>query len=116
MEFNAPKNFKRGRLIAGRYTVADLLIAGGGILLSFLLELFFFLNLLSVGVARNLVFAILFLIPGMISILFILPAGIYHNVFTFLELKIITAGRPKTYIYEGVRYYGLSGKKEKQDP
>ena len=116
MEFNAPKNFKRGRLIAGRYTVADLLIAGGGILLSFLLELFFFLNLLSAGVARNLVFAILFLMPGMISILFILPAGIYHHVFTFLELKIITLGRPKTYIYEGVRYYGLQSKKKEQDP
>jgi len=116
MEFRVPKNFKRGRLIANRYTIYDLLIAGSGILLSFLLELFFFLNLLSKGIARNLVFAVLFLMPGMISILFILPAGIYHNVFTFLELGVLNLKTKKIYIYEGVKYYGSSAKKEKQDP
>ena len=38
MEFNAPKNFKRGRLIANRYTVIDLCIAAAGISVSFSLN------------------------------------------------------------------------------
>ncbi|MBQ6217187.1 MAG: hypothetical protein IJK53_07360 [Erysipelotrichaceae bacterium] len=116
MEFNAPKNFKRGRLIANRYTIIDLCIAAVGISISFFLELFFFLNLLSKGIARNLFFAILFLVPAGIALLFIAPAGIYHNIFTFLELKLMTVRLPKVYIYEGVRYYGSKDKKTEQDP
>ena len=116
MEFNAPKNFKRGRLIANRYTIIDLCIAAAGISISFFLELFFFLNLLSKGVARNLFFAILFLMPAGIALLFIVPAGIYHNIFTFLELKLLTSRLPKVYIYEGVRYYGSQSKKKEQNP
>ena len=116
MEFNAPKNFKRGRLIANRYTVIDLCIAAAGISVSFFLELFFFLNLVSKGVARNLFFVILFLMPAGVTLLFIVPTGIYHNIFTFLELKLLTSRLPKVYIYEGVRYYGLQSKKKEQDP
>ena len=69
-----------------------------------------------VSIARNLFFAILFLVPAGIALLFIVPAGIYHNIFTFLELKLITVRLPKVYIYEGVRYYGSKDKKTEQDP
>lgn len=104
MTFNAPKNFKRGRLIANRYTIADLIIASAGVILSLLLEIFFLLNVKD-NAKINLFVAILLLIPAGIAVLFVVPNGIYHNIFTFLLLKIMNLRQNRKYIYGGIRYY-----------
>ena len=112
MRFPAPKNFKRGRLIANKYTIADLVIAAAGIVLSLVLEVIFLLNIRE-NAKVNLSVAILLLIPAGIAVLFVVPNGIYHNIFTFLILKIMNLGQRKRYIYGGIRQY--VSEEERQD-
>ena len=112
MRFPAPKNFKRGRLIANKYTIADLVIAAAGIILSLVLEVIFLLNIRE-NAKVNLFVAILLLIPAGIADLFVVPNGIYHNIFTFLVLKIMNLGQRKRYIYGGIRQY--VSEEERQD-
>ena len=102
MNFVAPKNFKRGRLIANKYTITDLLIAGAGILVSLGLEILFLTRMLSSSVSLNLALSIAFFIPAGIAILFIVPNGIYHNIFTFGLLFLHELFSPKDYIWKGV--------------
>ncbi len=104
MTFPAPKNFKRGRLIANKYTVADLAIAAAGIVLSLVLEVIFLLNIRE-NLKVNLSVAVLLLIPAGIAVLFVVPNGIYHNIFTFMLLKIMNLRQRKKYIYGGIRQY-----------
>ena len=110
MTFNAPKNFKRGRLIANRYTMTDLIIASAGVIFSLALEIFFLLNVKD-STKINLFVAILLLIPAGIAVLFVVPNGIYHNIFTFLLLKIMNLRQNRKYIYGGIRQY-VSEEKE----
>ena len=112
MRFPAPKNFKRGRLIANKYTIADLVIAAAGIILSLVLEVIFLLNIRE-NAKVNLFVAILLLIPAGIAVLFVVPNGIYHNIFTFLVFKIMNLGQRKRYIYGGIRQY--VSEEERQD-
>ena len=112
MRFPAPKNFKRGRLIANKYTIADLVIAAVGIILSLAMEVIFLLNIRE-NAKVNLFVAILLLIPAGIAVLFVVPNGIYHNIFTFLVLKIMNLGQRKRYIYGGIRQY--VSEEERQD-
>ncbi len=104
MEFIAPRNFKRGRLIANKYTVADLIIAAAGITLSFASEVIFLINL-NGNIKTNLSIALLLLIPGGIGVLFVVPNGIYHNIFTFFVLKFMNLGQRRKYIYGGIKRY-----------
>ncbi len=112
MTFPALKNFKRGRLIANRYTVADLIIASAGIILSLVMEIIFLLNIKD-NMKINLFVAILLLIPAGIAVLFVVPNGIYHNIFTFAVLKIMNLRQRKKYIYGGIRQY--VSEEERQD-
>ena len=104
MEFIAPKNFKRGRLIANKYTIVDLIIAAAGITLSFAAEIIFMINLKG-DIKTNLSIALLLLIPGGIGVLFVVPNGIYHNIFTFFVLKVMNLGQRRKFIYGGIRQY-----------
>ena len=104
MDFHAPKNFKRGRLIANKYTIADLIIASAGIILSLAMEIIFLLNIKD-NMKINLFVAILLLIPAGIAVLFVVPNGIYHNIFTFAVLKIMNLSQHRKYIYGGIRQY-----------
>ena len=63
MIFVAPKNFKRGRLIANKYTVLDLLIAIIGVLITLLLEIMFLLSGLQDTVGKNIAIATILLLP-----------------------------------------------------
>lgn len=111
MKFYAPKNFKRGRLIANRYTIKDLIIASTGATISLIAEIIFLLNVKD-NTEFNLFMAMLLLLPAGIAILFVVPNGIYHNIFTFMLLKIMNLGTRRKYIYGGVRSY-VSEEKEK---
>ena len=110
MIFIAPKNFKRGRLIANKYTVIDLIIAISGVIISLIFEVMFLIGMLSVDIAKNLFLAILFLIPAGISVLFVVPNGVYHNIFTFIVLSIMEMFSHKSYIWSGI--YNVSNKKQ----
>ena len=55
--------------------------------------------------------AIVLLIPAGIAVLFVVPNGIYHNIFTFMALKIMNLGQRRKYIYGGIRQY-VSEEKE----
>ena len=105
MDFIAPKNFKRGRLIANKYTVFDLMIAGIGIGASFIMEIIFLLNLTG-NMRLNITAVMIMALPAGIGLLFVVPDGIYHNIFTFMELKIMNLKKRKKYIWGGVRTYG----------
>ncbi len=102
MNFTAPKNFKRGRLIANKYTVTDLLIAGAGVGAALFLEILFLTTAVSESVAANLIKAVIFMLPAMIGLLFVIPLGIYHNVFTLLLLLLGKLKKPKYYIWKGI--------------
>ena len=104
MQFAAPKNFKRGRLIANKYTSVDLIIAIAGMIVSLTAEIVFLLNIKD-NMKINLLTAILLLMPAGIAVLFVVPNGIYHNIFTFLVLKIINLRHRRKYIYGGIREY-----------
>ena len=60
-----------------------------------------------------LLLSILLLIPAGIAVLFVVPNGIYHNIFTFLVLKIMNLGQRRKYIYGGIRQY--ASEEERQD-
>ncbi len=102
MNFTAPRNFKRGRLIANKYTIIDLLIAAAGAGMSLFLEILFLTTTVSGSAAANLIKAIVFLLPAMIGVLFVIPLGIYHNVFTLLLLFLGKLKKPKYYIWKGI--------------
>ncbi len=112
MMFPAPKNFKRGRLITNKYTIADLMIAAAGIVMSLVMEVIFLLNIRE-NAKVNLTVAILLLIPAGIAVLFVVPNGIYHTIFTYLILKIKNLGQRRKYIYGRIRQY-VSEEKEKE--
>jgi len=87
-------------------------IAAAGIILSLAMEVIFLLNIRE-NAKDNLFVAILLLIPAGIAVLFVVPNGIYHNIFTFLVLKIMNPGQRRQYIYGGIRQY--ASEEERQD-
>ena len=59
-------------------------------------------KLQSESVAANLIKAVVFMLPAMIGLLFVIPLGIYHNVFTLLLLLLGKLKKPKYYIWKGI--------------
>ena len=76
------------------------------------MEVIFLLNIRE-NAKVNLFVAILLLMPAGIAVLFVVPNGIYHNILTFLVLKIMNLGQRKRYIYGGIRQY--VSEEERQD-
>ncbi len=99
MIFHAPKNFKSGRLILGRYRIIDLIILVAGIVLS-LLSIIIYVGVLQ----HNSPFMVLvMLLPAVICfILTFSTGGIYHNMATLLYIGFIYLKSTKTYQWEGV--------------
>lgn len=100
--FVAPKNFKRGRLIANKYTIKDLLIVSIGISVSLIAEIIFLTTMISGNLVFNIGAAIIFFLPAATTLLLIVPNGIYHNIMTFIQLFIIEIFSPKKYIWKGI--------------
>ncbi len=115
MIFVAPKNFKRGRLIANKYTIADLLIAICGIIVSLILEVIFLTSAMGMNPTVNFMIAMLLMIPGGTAVLFVVPNGVYHNIFTFGILLIKEMIRPKNYIWKGIET-DVSEKQDEKTP
>lgn len=102
MDFISPKNFKSGRLIANKYTSSDLILLVAGIIASFVLELIYFSSFISPNKIANIVCACVFALPAAISLLLVMPFGVYHNVKTFLKLLIIDIKTPNNYTWGGL--------------
>ena len=87
MTFPAPKNFKRGRLIANKYTISDLAIAAAGIVLSLVTEVIFLLNIRE-NAKVNLTVAILLLIPWILfGIGSFTPGSFADRLVSFLIIR-----------------------------
>lgn len=112
MIFASPKNFKSGRLIAGKYTWKDLLLLSSGILLTFILEIVFLINFLGKNKFVALFVAILLLIPALIALILVQPFGIYHNILTYIRIFILYFKRPKKYIWGGLKRNGTIQQEE----
>lgn len=98
MQFYAPKNFKKGKLIGGIYRPIDLMILIGGLAISFLAELIY----MTVTKDINAFIFILLLIPVGIAILLTAPLGVYHNVLQACSIWFKFQLQQKNYKWEGI--------------
>jgi len=98
MTFNCPKNFKQGRLIANRFRWIDLIIAAIGITFS----LIAIMTYISAFHGSSAIIICALLIPGVLTVVLISPAGIYHNVLEFLIVMISYLRSEKYYIPGGI--------------
>ncbi|MBR3345900.1 MAG: hypothetical protein IKG37_02345 [Solobacterium sp.] len=98
MQFNSPKNFKRGRLINNRYRPIDLVIAGITITITMTAEMIYLLALNG----KHVAILVALTIPAMIGICLLIPFEIYHNPIEMIKLFFIYVQTPKKYIWEGI--------------
>lgn len=103
MQFNSPKNFKRGRLISNRYRIIDVVIAGIGIMISIFSIVAY---LLLVKTVEPIAVGFLVL-PFIAGCLMLIPYDVYHNLLVMIELFIIYKKQNKKYIWEGVYKHDL---------
>lgn len=98
LSFTAPKNFKSGRLIMGRFRWIDLLILIAGGTFSFLGEIVYvgFLN------QTNYLIIFLLIFPAAISFLLTASANVYHNNLLFLKMAIDFVTSNRVYLWEGI--------------
>lgn len=100
MNFNCPRNFKQGRLIANRFRVSDLILASSGISISVLSVMI----CITAGVSNAYVICSL-LLPGIICFVLVCPTGIYHNFLVFITIMIRYGLSPKLFVWEGIYKY-----------
>ena len=102
MWFTAPKNFKSGRLLSNKFTYIDLAVMVLGMILSIVLISIFIIYFLQDSVFLNMVFVLLFTLPGILSFALVQPNGIYHNFYTFFYLLFIDIASVKEYVWGGL--------------
>ncbi|MDO4189769.1 MAG: hypothetical protein Q4D29_12370 [Lachnospiraceae bacterium] len=105
MQFVAPKNFKRGRLIANKYTLFDIGIAGGAVFASVVMIVLYLTSLENVdgsNTAVDMIKLIILMIPAGLGLMFIVPSGIYHNIITFFTLMFMDQTSRKNYVWGGI--------------
>lgn len=96
--FTAPKNFKKGRLILGRYRVIDLTILISSILFTVLSTIIYvtyvkdFHPLILVGLV----------LPSAIAYALTFPCGVYHNYIIRLKNIFWFYRKNQKYIWEGI--------------
>jgi len=96
LQFNAPTNFKKGRLIASRFRVIDLIIAIVGIMISVILVNTF------MPLLHNMLWLIVMMIPAVVAVILVCPAGQYHNILVFLQVVLNFYTSQRKFIWEGV--------------
>ncbi len=106
MQFQAPRNFKQGRLIFSRFRPIDLAFFIGTTLFSVLAIIIYCNSFEEISVA---VVLILF-IPCALGFTLTLPAGLYHNSLVLLAEAIRFFTTSHTYVWEGI--YKDDGKYE----
>ena len=100
MNFVAPKNFKRGRLIANKYRPIDLVISFSLITTSVVSILIY---ALSGGI--NMIVIMIFLIPNFFAALILIPLTFYHNVVQRIFLWILYVTSRNDWKWQGTYHY-----------
>ena len=102
MTFISVRNFKSGRLIAGRYTFPDLLILISGAVLSAVLEALYIIFFLSKNTALDILFVSLLTLPGLAGLFLTSTYDIYHNWLDFFLLCLIYLFSDRRFIWKGL--------------
>lgn len=97
MQFIAPKNFKNGRLIQGRWRLWELV----AMLITIAISSLSVITYATIG-GKNIALIIALLLPSAIAWIGTMNNGIYHNVFTLIATHIRFLKKKKIYIWEGV--------------
>lgn len=98
----APSNFKRGKLIFGKYHISDLIVLASGTFIMIVGCLLCFNNLNG---SLLVIGTVCFILIGGLSWLLTTNYSIYHNILGFMtEYYDFLAGQ-KVYTYEGVINY-----------
>ena len=95
-QFLIPANSKKSMLIFGLLETFDLLLVGIGVSMSFLLFL--------ILPTEEMIYLILTLAPGMITIFLVLPVPYYHNVRTFIRIVYNYFTTRQKFIWKGWCY------------
>lgn len=95
-QFLIPANSKKSMLIFGLFETFDLLLVGIGVSMSFLLFL--------ILPTEEIIYLILTLAPGMITIFLVLPVPYYHNVRTFIRIVYNYFTTRQKFIWKGWCY------------
>lgn len=98
MIFNAPKNFKQGRLILNRYRPIDLTV----LLICSAVSLVSIIFYVSVLQGSFVPLIVLMLVPAGLSFVLTMPLGIYHNCYVFLKTMLLFNTKNHTYLWEGI--------------
>lgn len=106
LSFVCPKDFKSGRLIAGKYTIADLTLLISIIAISII-------TIITLIAQEKIILEMVFIAAIPIGVITTLtfPFANFHNILSFIKVFIIYLKKDKTYIYGGVRYYAIFKKK-----
>ena len=94
--FLIPANSKKSMLIFGLFETFDLLLVGIGVSMSFLLFL--------ILPTEEMIYLILTLAPGMITIFLVLPVPYYQNVRTFIRIVYNYFTTRQKFIWKGWCY------------
>lgn len=102
LHFNAPKNFKNGRLIGNRYRVGDLvLLISCGIISALSLIIY-----ISVMHGRDLFLVVMMFVPAALAYVLTLPSGgVYHNNMELLKMLLYYNRSKHSYQWEGIYKY-----------
>lgn len=93
MNYLIPANTKKSQLIFGLFNKFDMILFGSGIGASLLL--------LMILPIEEFKFAIISLIPGLITGFLVFPIPNYHNVLTVIKNVIVFYTTRQTYVWKG---------------
>lgn len=102
MLFNAPKNFKRGKYILGRFRIIDLAFIIALTVFS-IFSVILYLNLFaSKEIIMNVIVVMLFLLPLLIAFLLFIPMPVYFNVLEYIKSFFFFQKKQKKFKWEGI--------------
>ena len=99
---HAPKNYKRGKFIMGRFTVLQLLTLLGCCAFSLFGCIMFSMYSKSMAVEWRITFFAVLLMPAVFAYAATFPMGIYHNLLNLTMLWIRHLKKVRKYSWEGI--------------
>lgn len=102
MQFNMPKNFKRGQFYFNSFRAIDLIIGITGTVLSLILILIYLLGFNGRNVWMIL---LLLLFPGLVCVILVIPMPNYHNVMELLKIWVNWTRKKRKYVWRGIVKY-----------
>lgn len=113
LSFNAPKNFKRGKYILGRYRIKDLILIIGLLFIS-VLSVIVYLNVFSSqNILLNVAVVFVLMIPALIAFVLFIPMPVYFNIFDYISSFFYYQSKQKKWKWEGVHLYEDYEEKDK---